>query len=320
MGSLLSVLDVKRYYEVRRSVFSVEKEIIRAVDGVSFELEAGRTLGVVGESGSGKSTLARCLMFLERPDEGRIVFDGVDLLNAGADEIKKIRRRLQIIFQDPYSSLNPRMTVRDIIAEPLKFHRIVKDSAGLDAKVVEILDSVGLGDDFLKKYPHEMSGGQRQRIAIGRALATDPALVIADEPVSSLDVSIQAQIINLFMDIREKSNIAMIFVSHDLNIVRFISDTILVLYKGKVVEMGGRDQVFLNPLHPYTKMLINASKGEFSLKTESSDGGDSGQCPYYAKCTDRTAECASRVPQLQGGDEHKVACLCFTAPAGFLGG
>ncbi|MEN6615984.1 MAG: oligopeptide/dipeptide ABC transporter ATP-binding protein [Syntrophorhabdus sp.] len=309
MGSLLSVLDVKRYYEVRKSVFSVGKEIVKAVDGVSFELEAGQTLGVVGESGSGKSTLARCLMFLERPDSGRITFDGVDLLNADATEVRKVRKKLQIIFQDPYSSLNPRMTVRDIIAEPLKFHQIVKGAADLNSKVIEILKSVGINDDFLKKYPHEMSGGQRQRVAIGRALSTEPALIIADEPVSSLDVSIQAQIINLFIDIREKFNIAMIFVSHDLNIVRFISDRILVLYKCKVVEIGDRDEVFLNPLHPYTKMLIDAAKGEFALKPEPTDGADPGQCPYHSKCKDKTTICRSQIPQLAGGDEHKVACF-----------
>lgn len=309
MGPLLSVLDVRKHYEVRRSVFSVDKEIIRAVDGVSFELNAGSTLGVVGESGSGKSTLARCLMLLERPDSGTIVFDGLDLLKAGGGEIRDIRRKLQIIFQDPYSSLNPRMTVRDIIAEPLKFHRIVAGRANLDHEAVEILKSVGLNDDFLKKYPHEMSGGQRQRVAIGRALATAPKLVIADEPVSSLDVSIQAQIINLFIDIRERLNIAMIFVSHDLNIVRFISDTIFVLYRGKIVEMGERDQVFLNPRHPYTKMLIDAAKGQFSLKSEPADGADDGRCPYYSKCKERTAECHSQAPELKGGDEHRVACF-----------
>lgn len=309
MGPLLSVLDVRKYYEVRRSVFSVEKEIIKAVDGVSFELHAGKTLGVVGESGSGKSTLARCLMFLERPDSGTITFDGVDLVTASSAEIRKLRRKLQIIFQDPYSSLNPRMTVRDIIAEPIRFHRMVNGREALKAKVVDVLESVGITDDFLKKYPHEMSGGQRQRVAIGRALATEPALLIADEPVSSLDVSIQAQIINLFIDIREKLNIAMIFVSHDLNIVRFISDNILVLYKGKVVEMGERDQVFLNPQHPYTKMLIDAAKGEFALRSEPAGAAETGQCPYYDKCRDRKPHCRTEAPQLSGTDNHKAACI-----------
>ena len=309
MGSLLSVLDLKKYYEVRRSVFSVAKDTIKAVDGVSFELEAGQTLGVVGESGSGKSTLARCVLLLERPDSGGVVFDGIDLLKAGREEVKKLRRQMQIIFQDPYSSLNPRMKVSDIIAEPIVFHGIAKGKASVKEKVEEILRSVGLDEDSLKKYPHEMSGGQRQRVAIGRALATEPALVIADEPVSSLDVSIQAQIVNLFLDIREKSNISMVFVSHDLNIVRFLSDHILVLYKGKVVETGGRDEVFLNPLHPYTRMLIKASKGEFSLKQEPPVDREGQSCPYYDKCEERKGPCAGQAPGFTGDNNHGVACF-----------
>jgi oligopeptide/dipeptide ABC transporter ATP-binding protein len=309
MGSLLSVLDVKKHYEVRRSVFSVAKETVLAVDGVSFELDAGETLGVVGESGSGKSTLARCVLLLERPDSGRIVFDSVDLLKAGSEEVKKLRKRMQIIFQDPYSSLNPRMKVREIIAEPVRFHGIEKGKANVGVRVAGILRSVGLDEDFLQKYPHEMSGGQRQRVAIGRALATEPALIIADEPVSSLDVSIQAQIVNLFLDIREKSNIAMVFVSHDLNIVRFLSDRILVLYKGKVVETGSRDQVFLNPLHPYTRMLIRASKGEFALREDPPGDGRPRGCPYYDKCDDRRESCREQAPGLRDGEEQRVACF-----------
>lgn len=309
MGSLLSVLDLKKHYEVRRSVFSVAKETIRAVDGVSLELEAGRTLGVVGESGSGKSTLARCVLLLERPDAGEVIFDGVNLLTAGREEMNRLRRQMQIIFQDPYSSLNPRMKIADIIAEPVKFHNITKGRANVSARVGEILRSVGLDEDSLGKYPHEMSGGQRQRVAIGRALATEPALIIADEPVSSLDVSIQAQIVNLFLDIREKSNISMIFVSHDLNIVRFLSDRILVLYRGKVVETGGRDEVFLNPLHPYTRMLIKASKGEFALRQEAPSDGEWEGCSYYENCEDKGGHCRGQVPQLTGGNDHKVACF-----------
>ncbi len=309
MGSLLSVLDLKKYYEVRRSVFSVAKETIKAVDGVSLELEAGRTLGVVGESGSGKSTLARCVLLLERPDAGEVVFDGVNLLTAGREEMNRLRRQMQIIFQDPYSSLNPRMKVGEIIAEPVKFHNLTKGRANVSARVGEILRSVGLDEDSLRKYPHEMSGGQRQRVAIGRALATEPALIIADEPVSSLDVSIQAQIVNLFLDIREKSNISMVFVSHDLNIVRFLSDRILVLYRGKVVETGGRDEVFLNPLHPYTRMLIKASKGEFALRQEAPSDGEWEGCSYYENCEDKGGHCRGQVPQLTGGNDHKVACF-----------
>ncbi len=233
----------------------------------------------------------------------------MSLLTAGGEEVKRLRKRMQIIFQDPYSSLNPRMKVREIIAEPVRFHGMAKGRADVEARVGEILRSVGLDEDFLKKYPHEMSGGQRQRVAIGRALATEPALVIADEPVSSLDVSIQAQIVNLFLDIRERTDISMVFVSHDLNIVRFLSDRILVLYKGKVVEIGGRDEVFLNPLHPYTRMLIRASQGDFALMEEATNGADPSGCPYYDKCENRKRECAGEAPELTGDEDHKVACF-----------
>ncbi|HOW54322.1 MAG TPA: ATP-binding cassette domain-containing protein [Syntrophorhabdaceae bacterium] len=308
MGPLLSVSELKKYYEIRRSVFSVEKETIRAVDGVTFELEAGKTLGIVGESGSGKSTLARCVLLLERPDSGGVVFCGTDLLKAGREGIRDLRRQMQIIFQDPYSSLNPRMKVLDIIAEPVVYHGIAKKRDARE-KVMEILRSVGLDEDFLGKYPHEMSGGQRQRVAIGRALATDPALIIADEPVSSLDVSIQAQIVNLFLDIREQSGISMIFVSHDLNVVRFLSDHILVLYRGKVVEAGERDEVFFNPLHPYTRMLLSASRGEFFLETDPADGENAALCPYYNKCKEKTARCGEQAPVLAGEEKHRAACL-----------
>ena len=268
MGPLLSVLDVRKHYEVRRTLVSVARETIRAVDGVSFHVGVGETLGVVGESGSGKSTLARCVLLLERPDSGEIVFDGVNLLTAGNQEVKRLRRRMQIIFQDPYSSLNPRMKVREIIAEPVRFHGMAKGKADVEARVGEILKSVGLDEDFLKKYPHEMSGGQRQRVAIGRALATEPALVIADEPVSSLDVSIQAQIVNLFLD-----------------------------------------EVFLHPLHPYTRMLIRASQGDFALKEEGTNNAEPLGCPYYEKCEDRKRECAASVPELTGDGDHRVACF-----------
>ncbi len=308
MGPLLSVSELKKHYEVRKSVFSVEKETIRAVDGVTFVLEQGKTLGIVGESGSGKSTLMRCVLLLERPDSGRIVFRGTELLEAGKENIRDLRRQMQIIFQDPYSSLNPRMKVRDIIAEPLLYHGMANKS-DVRSKVIGILSNVGLDEDFLGKYPHEMSGGQRQRVAIGRALTTQPALIIADEPVSSLDVSIQAQIVNLFLDIREQSGISMIFVSHDLNVVRFLSDHILVLFKGKVVETGERDEVFFDPLHPYTKMLLSASRGEFSLEAEEQNGADGTLCPYYGKCREKTARCGTQAPVLTGSEKHKVACF-----------
>jgi oligopeptide/dipeptide ABC transporter ATP-binding protein len=309
MGTLLSVSELKKTYEVRKTVFSIKKDIIRAVDGVSFALEKGKTLGIVGESGSGKSTLIRCILLLERPDSGKIVFDDTDLLEAGRGAVKDLRRNMQIIFQDPYSSLNPRKRVFDTLVEPLLFHNIVKkkEAAG---KVIEILRTVGLDEDFIKKYPHEMSGGQRQRVAIGRALATSPQLVIADEPISSLDVSIQAQIINLFLDIRERSGISMLFVSHDLNIVRFVSDDIIVMYQGRVVEQGERDEVFFNPLHPYTRMLLDASKGEHTQPESNGTPPDvfTG-CPYYPKCDKRVFSCEQSPPPLAGPEKHRVACL-----------
>ncbi len=308
MGTLLSVSELKKTYEVRKTVFSIKKDIIRAVDGVSFALEKGKTLGIVGESGSGKSTLIRCILLLERPDSGKITFNGTDLLEASHAHVKDLRRDMQIIFQDPYSSLNPRKRVFDTLAEPLLFHKIV-EKRDLAAKVMEILRNIGLDEDFLKKYPHEMSGGQRQRVAIGRALATSPQLIVADEPISSLDVSIQAQIINLFLDIRESLDISMLFVSHDLNIVRFVSDDIIVMYQGKVVEQGPRDEIFFNPLHPYTKMLINAAKGQYAQSEGKVAPDTSNGCPYYPKCDNRTPACEHSVPTLTGSVTHKATCF-----------
>ena len=308
MGTVLAVSELRKTFEVRRAAFSYKKDVIRAVDGVSFELEKGSTLGVVGESGSGKSTLARCLLLLDMPDSGTIQFRGRDLLGLSPRELKALRRDMQIIFQDPYSSLNPRRKVYDIMAEPLLFHGVANKDE-VKEKVIEVLTNVGLGDDFLSKFPHEMSGGQRQRVAIGRALATGPELVIADEPVSSLDVSIQAQIVNLFIDIRQKFGISMIFVSHDLNIVRFLSDNIIVMYGGKVVEAGTRDEVFYRPLHPYTKMLINSIKGEY-CKTGRYDAFDSSRgCVYFPRCDMRQKSCVERMPDLIGGKDHRVACF-----------
>jgi oligopeptide/dipeptide ABC transporter ATP-binding protein len=308
MGTLLSVSELRKTYEVRKTVFSIKKDIIRAVEGVSFDLAKGKTLGIVGESGSGKSTLIRCVLLLERPDSGAIMFDNTDLLQADYGVVKDLRRNMQIIFQDPYSSLNPRKRIFDTLAEPLLFHKIVGKKAVASA-VIELLRTVGLDEDFLKKYPHEMSGGQRQRVAIGRALATNPQLIIADEPISSLDVSIQAQIINLFLDIRERSGISMLFVSHDLNIVRFVSDDIIVMYQGKVVEQGERDEVFFNPLHPYTRMLLNASKGQYAQSEGNGIPDMPSGCPYYPKCDRRTASCEQSVPLLMGPEKHRVACF-----------
>ena len=275
---------------------------------MSFDLEEGSTLGVVGESGSGKSTLARCLLLLDRPDQGIIKLRGQDICVMSERKLRAIRKDLQIIFQDPYASLNPRKNIFHAIAEPLLFHNIVPRDR-LKEKVMEVFRDVGLDEDFLHKYPHEMSGGQRQRVAIGRALATSPTLLIADEPVSSLDVSIQAQIINLFIEIKERSDISMIFVSHDLNIVQFISDEIMVMYKGRIVEMGERGEVFLGPRHPYTRMLILASHGIFPTSKEEDSNFSKDACPYYSKCESRGRRCAQETPVLAGTRSHRVACF-----------
>jgi oligopeptide transport system ATP-binding protein len=308
MGTVLSVSELSKVYEVRRSAFSLRKENIVAVDNVSFSLNKGQTLGVVGESGSGKSTLARCILLLEMPDRGEIRFLDKNLTTLGRQELKNLRRDMQIIFQDPYSSLNPRKKVFEAIAEPLLFHHVVSREE-LDAKVLEIFKNVGLDEDFPGKYPYEMSGGQRQRVAIGRALATNPTLIIADEPVSSLDVSIQAQIVNLFMDIREKLQISMLFVSHDLNIVRFVSDYIIVMYKGRIVEKGFRDEVFLRPLHPYTIMLVTSTRGEFCKTGPEIPADETEGCVYYHRCTRRDSSCLRGRPELFGTEQHSVACI-----------
>lgn len=308
MGQVLSVSELEKTFELRKTVFSVRKHIIRAIDKVSFDLEEGDTLGVVGESGSGKSTLARCLLLLDKPDGGVIRFRGQDLSSMSEGELRNIRKDLQIVFQDPYASLNPRKNIFGAIAEPLVFHKIASKRQ-LKEKVVEILKSVGLNEDFLYKYPHEMSGGQRQRVAIGRALSTSPLLLVADEPVSSLDVSIQAQIINLFIQIKEQLRISMIFVSHDLNIVQFISDKIMVIYGGRIVEMGGKDEVFQNPLHPYTKMLITALGGVLSVPQVEDQGVREDGCPYYARCEERELRCSRQTPDLAGPLNHKIACF-----------
>ena len=307
MGAVLSVSELRKTYEIRRTPFSVHKETIRAVDSVSFELEQGHTLGLVGESGCGKSTVARCITMLEKPDQGRILFMGHDWVNMAESQRKDLRKEMQIIFQDPFSSLNPRKRVLDTIAEPLVTHRMV-EKGGLAERVLEVLKSVGLDEDFLNKFPHEMSGGQRQRVAIGRALATSPSFIVADEPVSSLDVSVQAQIINLFLDIREQFRISMLFISHDLNIVRFISDRIMVMYRGRIVEMGGKEEIFSHPTHPYTRLLMRATS-TVEIEGEGEGVPSKDCCGFLERCSEKKEMCKNDVPMLRGPTSHRVACF-----------
>lgn len=309
MGTVLSVRNLKKTYEVKKTVFSISSTKIKALDDVSFELQEGDTLGIVGESGSGKSTLARCILLLERPDSGSINFMGFDLLNLKEKDLKPFRKQIQIVFQDPYSSLNPRKRVIDIISEPIMNFKLKNKSEAKDA-VIDILQDVGLDESFLYKYPHEMSGGQRQRVAIARALATNPSLIVADEPVSSLDVSIQAQILSLFLKIKEAKRLSLIFISHDLNVVKFISHRVIVMFRGRIVEEGKKEEVFSNPMHPYTRMLLNYSKGLFFAK-RSGNGTQKG-CVYYDRCAERKTRCYFESPILVGETTHRVACFSFS--------
>jgi ABC-type oligopeptide transport system ATPase subunit len=257
-GAILKVDDLRKEFPVR-SGFLVERvtHTVNAVDGVSFEIQEGRTLGLVGESGSGKSTTGYCILQLIKPTAGSVRFQGKELTKMGREEVRKMRREMQIVFQDPYSSLDPRMTVGDIVAEPLEVHG-VGSRRGRRARVRELLDVVGFNPDYGNRYPHEFSGGQRQRVGVARALALNPSLIVCDEPVSALDVSIQAQILNLLKDLQRDFGLTYLFISHDLAVVRGMSDDIAVMKDGKIVETGTADEVYEHPKHEYTRALLAA--------------------------------------------------------------
>ncbi len=254
---VLRVEGLQVHFPVRRGLFA-KPGTVRAVDGVSLHVGQGETLGLVGESGCGKSTLGRAVLRLLKPTGGKVFFEGAEITGRSQHELRPLRRRMQIIFQDPYASLNPRMTVRDAIAEPLEIHRLTSSKAETDARVRELLKTVGLREDQAERYPHEFSGGQRQRVGIARALAVDPRFIVADEPISALDVSIQAQVVNLLRDLQEKLALSYLFVAHDLKVVEYLSQRVAVMYLGRVVETAPSRALFDGPKHPYTRALASA--------------------------------------------------------------
>ncbi|MBQ5343504.1 MAG: dipeptide ABC transporter ATP-binding protein, partial [Oscillospiraceae bacterium] len=304
---ILKVNNVKTHFDVTKGIFS-PKQIVKAVDGVSFEIKHNETFGLVGESGCGKSTLGRTIVKLYDPVEGNIEFEGKDISNIKGDELKAFRKNVQMIFQDPYASLNPRMTVGEIIKEPMIIHNIYDTDEEREARAVELLKIVGLKPDHIRRYPQEFSGGQRQRIGVARALAVDPKFIVCDEPISALDVSIQAQVVNLLKNIQEEMGLSYLFIAHDLSMVKYISDEIGVMYLGHIVELGPSNDVYYRPLHPYTQALLSAipvpdpdtakSKTRIVLEGEiPSPINPPKGCPFCTRCSKATERCRNQVPE-----------------------
>jgi oligopeptide/dipeptide ABC transporter ATP-binding protein len=317
MENLLEVKGLKKYFPIKGGFFNRTVAELKAVDDISFFIKHGETLGVVGESGCGKSTAGRSILRLHEPTAGEIMFDDIDLMKLDRDELRLKRRDMQLIFQDPFSSLNPRMTVGDIIGEPLEVHFKLKGNAKTD-RVKELLGFVGLSPYHVRRYPHEFSGGQRQRIGIARAIALNPKLIVCDESVSALDVSIQAQVINIFKELQTRMNLTYMFISHDLSVVKHISDRIMVMYLGKVVEMTDSDELFQNPMHPYTQALLsavpvakhNSKKARILLEGDvPSPVNPPMGCVFHTRCKYAMPICKEVIPQFENvKDEHYVAC------------
>jgi len=319
--TLVATEKLTKYFPVRSGLLARKTELLRAVDGVSLRVRRGETMGLVGESGCGKSTLGRLILRLIEPTYGRVVYDGRDIGRYTAAEMRPLRRKMQIIFQDPYSSLNPRMTVHDIVAEAIRIHKLAASRSDETHMVVDLLKKVGLRPDVLRRYPHEFSGGQRQRIGIARALAVQPEFIVCDEPISALDVSIQAQIINLLMELQEELGLSYLFISHDLRVVEHVSHRVSVMYLGKIVEQGPADKVYENALHPYTNALLAAvpdpdpAKKRLRLVLEGdvpSPIAPPEGCSFHPRCPRIVrGTCDKEIPPLEEvtpGTGHRVAC------------
>jgi len=326
--ALLRVEDLRVHFPVKRGIlFQRQVGAVKAVDGVSFSLKRGETLGLVGESGCGKSTTGLAVIRMLTPTGGRIVFEGEDVAGHDPATMRRLRRRMQMVYQDPYGSLNPRMKVRDIVGEPLEVHGLDSDRNAYRERVASLLAMVGLLPDMADRYPHEFSGGQRQRIGIARALALEPALIVCDEPVSALDVSIQAQVINLFVELQQRMGLAYMFIAHDLAVVRHISHRIAVMYLGRIVEIATRDALYRDPLHPYTRALMSAvpvadpvvearrARTVVTGEVPSALNPPSG-CRFHPRCPQATEVCRQLDPSLvEQGSGRAVACHLYPASA-----
>lgn len=314
--ALLKVQSLKKHFPVKK-VFGETAQWLRAVDGIDFSVDENKVFALVGESGCGKSTVARLVLRLITPTSGRVLFDGKDIFEFDGDSLKAFRKSVQIVFQDPFASLNPRKTVFDTISEPLKIHRITEKKNLKDA-CAELLKKVGLGTDIMNRYPHEFSGGQRQRICIARALAVNPKIIVADEPLSALDVSIQAQIINLLQDLRKETKITFLFISHDLKVVHYFSDTVAVMYLGKIVEHAKTEDLFNEPLHPYTILLLSSAPKVSYPPSAIRHQPDTGEvpspihippgCPFHPRCPKRFEPCDKIIPELKEAKGRLISC------------
>ena len=318
---ILEVHNLVKHFEVGGGFLAGHAAAVKAVDGVSLSIRRGETLGLVGESGCGKTTTGRCILMLERPTSGQVIFEGRDLTTLAPAELRAVRRKIQVIFQDPYSSLNPRMTVGQMIAEPIAVHGIVRERKARNERVQELLTLAGLLPAMADRYPHELSGGQRQRVGIARALAMEPSLIVCDEPVSALDVSIQAQIITLLEDLQDRFNLTYLFIAHDLSVVRHVSDRVAVMYLGTIAEITDRASLYAEPLHPYTKALLSAVPIPDPVVEATRErtvlGGEvpsplnppSG-CVFHPRCPIAIDECKRVIPELKAvRANHHAACI-----------